>query len=352
MYTTIRGALCYALGVNSYRVAILGATGAVGQEMLSLLAKRHFPTSAVRLLASPRSSGRTLPFRGVNVPVSAVAENLFDDVQIAFFSAGAETAKTWAPVALDKGAIVIDNSSAFRMEQNVPLVIPEINWDSVKPTDRLFPVGNCTAIILMMAIAPLQQYGKLKRVVVSTYQSVSGAGARAMDELATQMNAIARGDTPKAEVFPQQIACNLFSHNTPINEHGYNGEEWKVIQETQKTLGLPNLKIDVTCIRVPVMRAHSLSVNVELESPAPSPEQIRETYAKAKGVRVVDDREGNHFPTPCEAADIDDVLIGRIRQDVSNPNAISLFCSGDQLRKGAALNGIQIAERLAAEALV
>lgn len=317
-----------------------------------LLAKRHFPTSAVRLLASPRSSGRTLPYRGVNVPVSAVSDSLFDHVQIAFFSAGTDTAKTWAPIALGKGAVVIDNSSAFRMDENVPLVIPEINWHVVKKENRLFPVGNCTAIILMMALAPLQQFGNLKRVVVSTYQSVSGAGARAMDELQTQMNAIARGDTPRAEVFPQQIACNLFSHNTPINEQGYNGEEWKVMQETRKTLGLPELKIDVTCIRVPVMRAHSLSVNVELDTTAPNEEEIRSAYAKAKGVRVVDDREHNHFPTPCEATNVDDVLIGRIRRDVSNANAISLFCSGDQLKKGAALNGIQIAERLAAENLI
>lgn len=335
--------------MNSYRVAILGATGAVGQELLALLAKRHFPTSAVRLLASPRSTGRTLPFRGVNVPVSAVSESLFDDVQIAFLSAGSDTAKTWAPIALEKGAVVIDNSSAFRMEEGVPLVVPEINWDVVTDEHRLFPVGNCTAIIMMMAIAPLRKFGKFKRIVASTYQSVSGAGARAMDELQTQMRAIAKGEELTYEVFPQPIACNLFSHNTPINDEGYNGEEWKVIQETRKTLGIPDLKIDVTCIRVPVMRAHSLSINVELDGPAPSVGEIREVLSESKGVKVVDDRENNHFPTPCEAADSDDVLVGRIRRDVSNPNAISLFCSGDQLKKGAALNGIQVAERLAAE---
>lgn len=338
--------------MNSYRVAILGATGAVGQELLALLAKRHFPTSAVRLLASPRSSGRTMPYRGVNVPVSAVNESLFDGVQIAFFSAGAETAKVWAPIALEKGAVVIDNSSAFRLDEGVPLVIPEINWNVVKESDRLFPVGNCTAIILMMALAPLQVFGKLKRVVASTYQSVSGAGARAMDELQTQLSAIARGESPRAEVFPQPIACNLFSHNSPVNEHGYNGEEWKVMQETRKTLGVPDLKIDVTCIRVPVMRAHSLSVNVELDQPAPDVGAVRQAFSQARGVKVVDDRENNHFPTPCEAANSDDVLVGRIRRDISNPNAISLFCSGDQLRKGAALNGVQIAERLAAENLI
>jgi len=330
-------------------VAILGATGAVGQELLSLLARRHFPTSAVRLLASPRSSGRTLPFRGVNVPVSAVSEGLFDDVQIAFLSAGAEAARTWAPVAMAKGAVVIDNSSAFRMDQDVPLVIPEINWHVVSEGHRLFPVGNCTAIILMMAVAPLRQLGELKRLVVSTYQSVSGAGARAMDELQTQMRAIAKGEELTYEVFPQPIACNLFSHNTPINSSGYNGEEWKVIEETRKTMGLPELAIEVTCIRVPVMRAHSMSVNVEFDGPAPEIDALREVLSNAPGVKVVDDRENNHFPTPCEAADQDDVLVGRLRADVSNRNAISMFCCGDQLRKGAALNGIQIAERLVAD---
>ena len=320
--------------------------------MLSLLARRHFPTSAVRLLASPRSSGKSLPFRGVNVPVSAVTEGLFDGVQIAFFSAGTEAAKTWAPIALSKGAVVIDNSSAFRLDEGVPLIIPEINWNAVKAEDRLFPVGNCTGIILMMAIAPLQIFGNIRRVVASTYQSVSGAGARAMDELSAQMTAIARGEKPVPEIFPQQIACNLFSHNTPINEAGYNGEEWKVMLETRKTLGLPDLKIDVTCVRVPVMRAHSISVNVELDIPAPNVDAIREVYANTAGVRVMDDREQNHFPTPCEAAETDAVLIGRIRQDVSNPNAISLFCSGDQLKKGAALNAVQIAEKLISEKMI
>jgi aspartate-semialdehyde dehydrogenase len=338
--------------VNSYRVAILGATGAVGQELLTLLARRHFPTSAVRLLASPRSSGRTLPFRGVNVPVAAVSEALFDGVQIAFLSAGSEAAKIWAPIAVEKGAVVIDNSSAFRLDEGVPLVLPEINWHVVQKGHRIFPVGNCTAIILMMAIAPLRQLGKIKRIVASTYQSVSGAGARAMDELQSQMRAIAKGDELTYEVFPQPIACNLFSHNTPINEFGYNGEEWKVIQETRKTMGDPDLKIDITCIRVPVMRAHSISINLEFENGAPDYDQAVETLNAAAGVKVVDDRALNHFPTPCEAADHDEVLVGRIRRDVSNPNAISMFCSGDQLKKGAALNGIQIAEKLASEGFI
>jgi aspartate-semialdehyde dehydrogenase len=338
--------------VSQYKVAILGATGAVGQELMSLLAKRHFPVSAMRLLASPRSSGKSFPFRGVNVPVWAVNENSFEGVQIAFFSAGADTALQWAPVAVKNGAVVVDNSSAFRMSPDSPLVIPEINWAHVHEGHKIFPVGNCTAIILMMAIAPLRRFGKFKRLVVSTYQSASGAGARAMDELQQQSRAHVEGTDFPPKVFPHPIAFNLFSHNTPINAQGYNGEEWKVIQETRKTLDAPDLRIEVTCVRVPVMRAHSLSVNVEFDGPAPSVESMREAYCNNEGLDLVDDREHNLFPMPSLAANRDEVLVGRLRQDNSNPNAISLFACGDQLRKGAALNAIQIAERLVAEAMV
>lgn len=330
-------------------MAILGATGAVGQELLHLLAKRHFPVSALRLLASPRSSGRTLPFKGVNTPVKAVSENEFEGVQIAFFSAGAEAAREWAPAALAKGAVVIDNSSAFRMESDVPLVIPQINWHHAREHHKIFPVGNCTAIILMMSLAPLRRFGRITRVVASSYQSVSGAGARAMQELQEQVRAYAEGRRVEPYVFPHPIAFNLFSHNTQINEQGYNGEEWKVIQETRKTMEMPDLAIDITCVRVPVLRAHSLSINVEFDGPAPSVEAMREAYRSFKGVELVDNREENIFPMPSLAADKDEVLVGRIRQDASKHNAVSLFACGDQLRKGAALNGIEIAERLVSE---
>ena len=335
--------------MSHYRVAILGATGAVGQELLQLLARRHFPVSALRLLASPRSSGRTLPFKGVNTPVSAVTASAFDGVQIAFFSAGTEAAKEWSPIALEKGAVVIDNSSAYRMDSATPLIIPEINWHHARPEHRVFPVGNCTAIIMMMALAPLKRFGRLKRVVASSYQSVSGAGARAMAELQAQVKAFAEGRQMDSSVFPHPIAFNLFSHNSAINEEGYNGEEWKVIHETRKTLDMPDLAIDITCVRVPVLRAHSLSMNVEFDGAAPSVEAMREAYRAFSGIKLVDEREANCFPMPSLAADSDDVLVGRLRRDVSNHNAISLFACGDQLRKGAALNGIQIAERLVSE---
>lgn len=329
-----------------YRVAILGATGAVGQEILKLFARRHFPVSTIRLLASERSSGKVLRFRTNSVPVQAVSKAAFDGVEIAFFSAGSEAAKEWAPIALDAGAVVIDNSSAFRMEPAIPLVVPEINWHKVQPGHRLFPVGNCTAIILMMAIAPFRKFGKIKRVVASTYQSVSGAGARAMMELEAQTRDLADGRTPEPKVFPYPIAGNLFSHNTPINEQGYNQEEWKVIQETRKTLDMPDLAVEVTCVRVPVLRAHSLSINVEFEGPAPAVSALREALEATEGIRVVDDRGANLFPMPSLAAGEEEVLVGRIRQDSTNSHAISLFACGDQLLKGAALNAIQIAEHL------
>ncbi len=335
--------------MTQYRVAVLGATGAVGQEFLSLLEKRHFPVSTLRLLASPRSQGRTLKFKTGMVPVQAVSESAFSDVQIAFFSAGAEAAQQWAPVALKSGAIVIDNSSAFRMDPAHPLVIPEVNWHHVRAHHRLFPVGNCTGILLCMALAPLRKFGAFRRVVVATYQSASGAGMRGMVELQNQVRAFAEGKPFSCEVFPHPIAFNVFSHNSPINEYGYNQEEWKVIHETRKVLDMPELPIEVTCVRVPVLRAHSLAVNVEFQANAPAESAVREAYASAPGIRLVDDREKNLFPMPVLAAEKDEVLVGRIRRDYSNPSALSLFVCGDQLRKGAALNAIQIAERLVAE---
>jgi aspartate-semialdehyde dehydrogenase len=338
--------------MKQYRVAILGATGAVGQEFLRLFTRRQFPVSAVRLLASERSSGKLLKFKTHNVPVQAVSADAFDAVDIAFFSAGSEAARHWAPIALQKGAVVIDNSSAFRMDEGVPLVVPEINWHVVRPSHRLFPVGNCTAIILMMAVAPLRKFGRISRIVASSYQSVSGAGARAMQELERQTRELADSKPLTPQVFPFPIAGNLFSHNTPINEFGYNQEEWKVIQETRKTLESPGLAVEITCVRVPVLRAHSLSINVQFDGPAPAVGAMREAYEAFPGVKLVDDRENNTFPMPIQAAGEEDVLVGRIRRDATNPNCVSVFACGDQLLKGAALNALQIAEKLAAQQLI
>ncbi|MCB8932844.1 MAG: aspartate-semialdehyde dehydrogenase [Fimbriimonadaceae bacterium] len=326
------------------RVAVLGATGAVGREFPKLFEKRGFATSELLLYASERSAGAVVPFRGEDVEVRAIHDRAFEGVDVAFFSAGAARSKIYAPIATAAGALVVDNSSAFRMDPSVPLVVPEINGELLTPETRLVAVPNCSAIILLMGVAPLRRLGRLRRLVVSTYQSASGAGAAAMRELVDQTRAVLDGEAPQPKVLPHPYAFNLFSHNTPIDADGMNEEEAKVIAESRKILDDPTLAINVTCIRVPVLRAHSESVTVEFEGEAPSVDDVRRVLGESPGVRVVDDREGNHFPMPLEASERDEVLVGRIRRDPSHPSAICLFLSGDQLLKGAALNAVQIAE--------
>lgn len=325
-------------------VAVVGATGAVGGEFLRLFAERKFPISKLKLLASARSVGKTLTFEGRDYPIEEATADAFDGVDVAFFSAGASRSKQLVPAAVAAGALVVDNSSAFRMDSNVPLVVPEINLESIKPDSRVIAVPNCSAIILLMAVSPLRKLGKIERLIVSTYQSASGGGAAVMRELEEQTADVIAGKPAAPKVLSQPYAFNLFSHNTAINEHGYNDEEWKVIHESRKILGMPELKINVTCVRVPVLRAHSESVTVEFDGPAPTEDQVREVLSHSPGVRVIDNREANLFPTPLEASGQGDVLVGRIRRDVSHPSAISMFIAGDQLLKGAALNAVQIAE--------
>lgn len=293
-----------------------------------------------------------MEFRGEPVLVGEATSEAFDGIDVAFFSAGASRTREFAPAALNSGAVVIDNSSAFRMDPDVPLVVPEINFDAIGAGQRLIANPNCSAILLLMAVAPLRALGTLKRLIVSTYQSASGAGAAAMEELEQQTLDVLEGRPAVPAVLPHVYAFNLFSHNTPINEHGYNDEEWKVIQESRKILEMPELAISPTCVRVPVLRAHTESVTIEFEGPAPSVEAARAALHHAEGVQVVDDRERNIFPMPLEASGKDDVLVGRLRTDISNPHALSLLLSGDQLRKGAALNAIQIAERMAERGLL
>jgi aspartate-semialdehyde dehydrogenase len=327
-------------------VAVLGASGAVGKEFLKLFEARHFPVSGLRLLASERSAGSIQRFKGEELTVERVTPDSFKGVDVAFFSAGAARSREYADAAIAAGAFVIDNSSAFRMNPEVPLVIPEINGHLVGGEQKLYANPNCSAIILLMAIAPLRALGKIERIVVSTYQSASGAGARAMAELEDQTREVLAGRPANPEIMPHVYAFNLFSHNTAINEHGYNEEECKVMEESRKILDEPGLKINVTCIRVPVLRAHSESITVEFSGAAPSEEMVRKTLSEAPGIRVVDNRASNHFPMPLEASGQYDVLVGRIRKDVSHPSAISMFAAGDQLLKGAALNALQIAEML------
>jgi len=280
------------------------------------------------------------------IEVEAVTANSFAGAHVAFFSAGASRSREFAPHALSAGATVVDNSSAFRMDPEVPLVVPEVNFSAARAGQHLFANPNCTAAILLMAVAPLRRLGKIERVIVSTYQSASGAGASAMAELEDQTREVLEGRQAQPKVMPHPYAFNLFSHNTAINEHGYNDEEWKVMQEVRKILDEPDLKLNVTCVRVPVMRAHSESVTIEFANTAPSEDEVRKAIENAPGVQLRDDRDSNHFPMPLEASGMDDVLVGRIRRDLSHPSAISMFIAGDQLLKGAALNAVQIAEHL------
>jgi aspartate-semialdehyde dehydrogenase len=331
--------------MTSYRIAVVGATGAVGREILRTLERRNFPVKSLKALASARSAGRTVEFAGRMVPVGELNEAAFEGIDYALFSAGAARSRQFADACVKAGAVMIDNSSAFRMRPDVPLVVPEINPGDLKDHRGIVAVPNCSAIIMAVPLWPLHQAAQIERIIVSTYQSASGAGAQAMAELEAQARAHAAGEQIKREVFPHQIAFNVFSHNTAIAENGYNEEENKVIEETRKIFHEPQLPIVATCIRVPVLRAHSESIVIETKRPL-SPEEARAILARAPGVKVVDDRENNHFPMPIEAAGGFDVLVGRIRSDLSHPRGLALFVSGDQLLKGAAWNAVQILEHL------
>lgn len=336
---------------QSYKVAILGATGAVGTELLELLASRQFPLADLKLLASPRSAGRTLSFQGENLPIEAVGEQSFEGVDIVLASAGGSTSKAWVAKAVASGAVVIDNSSAFRMDADVPLVIPEVNPAAATSHRGIIANPNCTTILMAVAVWPLHRIQPVQRLVASTYQSASGAGARAMEEMKQQARAILQGETPKTEIFPYPLAFNLFPHNSPLNDSGYCEEEMKMVNETRKIFGTPQMRITATCVRVPVLRAHSEAINLEFNEPF-SVAQAREILSQAPGVKLLEDWQANYFPMPLEASGQDDVLVGRIRQDISHPCGLELWLSGDQIRKGAALNAVQIAELLVAQNLV
>jgi aspartate-semialdehyde dehydrogenase len=330
---------------QSYRVAVLGATGAVGTELLELLESREFPVSELKLLASPRSTGTTLMFRGESLPVEAVNQNSFNSIDLVLASAGGSISKQWADTAIAAGAVMIDNSSAFRMDPTVPLVVPEVNPDAAASHRGLIANPNCTTILMSVAVYPLHQAFPIKRIVASTYQSASGAGARAMEEVKAQSIAILNGQEPTAEILPYPLAFNLFPHNSKLGDNGYCEEEMKMVHETRKIFDSPDLRITATCVRVPVLRAHSESINLEFDAPF-SPEKARDILTQAPGVKLVEDWQTNYFPMPIDASGKDDVLVGRIRQDISNPNGLELWLCGDQIRKGAALNAIQIAELL------
>lgn len=336
-------------GQRLFNVAIVGATGAVGVELMECLERRNFPVRSLKLLASPRSAGRTYSFQGRQVAVEALSAESFTGVDIALFSAGASISREFAPIAAAKGCVVVDNSSAFRMQPEIPLVVPEVNGRLLGEQPRIVANPNCVAAIAVMALAPLNANNKVQRVIGATYQSASGAGAAAMAELEQSTAAYLAGEAFEPKVLPHPYAFNLFSHNAGVDaETGYNGEELKAMEEIRKIMSAPDLRLSFTCVRVPVLRAHSMSLTVEFENPI-TPQEAEEWLAAAPGVKLVNDALRNHFPMPNEASGGDDVLVGRIRADLSDPTGrtLSLFVVGDQLLKGAALNAVQIAEVVA-----
>ena len=327
------------------RVAIAGATGAVGTEMLKTLEKRNFPVSSLKLLASERSVGRKLVFRGKEIAVELLRPEAFNDVDIILSSTSGTLSKQFSPAAVERGAVVVDNTSAFRMDPNVPLVVPEVNPEDIKWHKGIIANPNCSTIIANVPLFPIYKKFGLKRFVSCTYQAVSGAGAWGIEELREQTKAYLAGEPIVKNKFPHQIAFNVFSHNSAIGPDGFNEEEAKMIRETRKIFHDDSITISATCVRVPVFRAHTEALHCELKEKA-TPDEIRELLSTAPGVKVIDDVAGNHFPMPIESTEEYDVRVGRIRTDYLFDNGIAMLVSGDQLLKGAAFNAVQIAELL------
>ena len=331
--------------IQPKHLAIVGATGAVGMEMLRVLERRDFPVASMRLLASPRSAGKSLSFRGREHTVEPLSEDSFKGIDIALFSAGGGISKEFAPHAVNSGAVVVDNSSAFRMDPKVPLVVPEINAAAVSSHSGILANPNCTTAITLMALHPLHRAFCLRRIIASSYQAVSGTGARAIEELRDQVEAISAGKSFTKEVYPHQIAFNVIPHVDSFLDDGYTREEMKMQNEGRRIMDLPDLTASVTCVRVPVYRAHSVSVTAQFEHPV-SLEKAREVLEAAPGVRLHDDPAAALYPMPIECSGEDDCRVGRLRLDCALPNALTFWVCGDQLLKGAALNAVQIAELL------
>ena len=334
-------------------VAIAGVTGAVGAEFMATMDKRGFRVGKLKALASKRSAGKRLSFRGQELVIEELTENSFEGVDIALFSAGSSVSRRFSPIAVKAGAVVIDNSSAFRMDPDAPLVIPEINGHRIREHKGIIAVPNCSTITALVPLWPIHKKNRIRRLIISTYQAASGAGAAAMQELLDSTRAHLAGEAYQPKVLPHPYAFNVFNHDTRIDpETGYNEEETKVIRETRKIFEDESIAIGVTCVRVPVLRAHSQAITFECERPIRE-QEVREILASAPGVRIVDDRAKNYFPMPIDASGQDEVLVGRIRKDLSDPSgrSIAMFVATDQLLKGAALNAIQIAELLPQRAM-
>jgi len=335
-------------------VAIVGATGAVGQEFLSLLAERNFPIKSLKLLASARSAGKKIEFKGESITVQELRHDSFEGVELVLSSAGGSISKEYMPSAVKAGAIVVDNTSYFRMDPEVPLVVPEINPQDIKKHKGIIANPNCSTIIMLLPLFPLYKAFGVERVQACTYQAASGAGATAMEELRLESIALAEGNTFQRTVIPHQYAFNLFPHNSPYNDGnsekakaptGYCEEEWKMVAETHKIFGDSNLRVNATCVRVPVLRAHSEALNIRLSKKA-TVADIYNVLRNSPGVEILEDPAKNRWPMPIDASGKDPVFVGRVRVDQSQDNAFDLWVVGDQIRKGAALNAIQIAELL------
>ena len=337
---------------KEYRVAVCGATGAVGNQMIGCLEERNFPISQLRLLASERSRGKTLTYKGQQVPVEVLGEGSFKGIDVALFSAGGSTSEKWAPQAWKEGAVVVDNSSAWRMDPDVPLVVPEVNPQDIAQYKNkgIIANPNCSTIQMVVVLKPIHDLAKIERVVVSTYQAVSGTGQKAIFELQDQLKALYEGRPVENKVYPYRIALNLIPHIDVFKDNGYTKEEMKMVLETQKIMGDSSIKVTATCVRVPVVYSHREAVNISTAKKI-SPEQVRQALAQAPGVLVVDDPANKRYPMPLEAAGQDLTLVGRIREDISQERGIDLWLVADNIRKGAATNAVQIAEILARDYL-
>ena len=332
------------MGIN---LAIAGVTGAVGQEFLKILEQRDFPFDSLKMLASHRSAGKSIIFKGKEYTVEELTEKSFDGINIALFSAGGGRSKQFAPAAVNAGAVVVDNSSAFRMAPEVPLVIPEINPEAIASHNGIIANPNCSTIIANVPVYPLHKANPVERMVVSTYQAASGAGQAAMLEMIEQAKQVLADEPVTCNVLAHQLAFNVYCHDSALEPNGYNEEEMKMVRETHKIFSCNDIAITCTCVRVPVLRTHCESINLQFHDPI-TPDQVKELLSTAPGVSILDDRENNRSPQPVDASGKDDVFVGRIRQDESIPDnrGINIWVAGDQIRKGAALNAVQIAEKM------
>ena len=327
------------------KVAVLGSSGAVGSELLNILEERDFPISELRLLSSERSAGKKVNWKGEELLTKNTTDKEFLSVDLVLASAGGSISRKWLSTIKDQNAVLIDNSSAFRLENDVPLVVPEVNSSDALKHNGVIANPNCTTILLTLVLSPLNNISPIKRVIISTYQSVSGAGQSAMEELKLLTERYLKGDPQNSQVLPYSLAFNLFLHNSPMLSNNYCEEEMKMVNETRKILNMPDLKVSSTCVRVPVLRAHSESINIEFEGIV-QPKDALEKLSQSAGIEIIEDYENNRFPMPNDVMGRDNVAVGRLRADISHPNGLELWLCGDQIRKGAALNAVQIAELL------